>query len=75
MHDALGADAREIGGALAVADGVDGAAEGRARQEEDRGDADDRPDPERVGNAEDRSPVARKRIASEAESCGEKPPV
>ena len=33
MHDALRVDAREIGRALAVADGVDGAAEGRAGQQ------------------------------------------
>ena len=51
-HDGARARAGKIGGALAVADRVDGAAEGRARQQEDRRDADRGPDQQRVRDAE-----------------------
>jgi hypothetical protein len=48
----LGVDARQIGGALAIADAVDGSAEGRSVEQKNRSRANDGPDDQRIGQAE-----------------------
>ena len=52
QNDPLGVDARQIGSALAIAYAVDGAAECRPVEQENRSSANDGPNDQRIGQAE-----------------------
>ena len=71
---AVRVDARQVGGALAVADGVDGAAEGRAGEEQDD-EAETASQTRSATGIEAMRPTARYCITGVAAVCGAKPPV